>query len=317
MTQLVAGKMYRPTDVATDIVDDTVYVVEQFNHRVSKWDYTPGSFTFTLDTSWGNNGDGTTGQPGPVLSTTDNNLYRPTGIAFDATNDLLYLTDTFHNRVRVINPTTGAFTESVGQGGFGVTDFYHPAGIAINATHANVLIADELNIRAVSYITNGTTLITPTVSQAPTPLGFIRPHGVAFDLTNSTFNVTDSIRGLISKYDITGVTFSSQFGTPGTTGTDLFFPSSGHGILTGTTGTTFADTRNNILKTLDGTTIVNTTGTIAGTGNGQLYYPESVKSYVDTSNYVLAANTLNNRVEIFSNSGVALTNESPFNFGAP
>ncbi len=315
MTQLVAGKMYRPTDVATDIVDDTVYVVEQFNHRVSKWDYTPGSFTFTLDVTWGNNGDGTTGQPGPVTSTTDNNLYRPSGITYDSGIDLLYLTDTFHNRIRVINPTTGAFTTSVGQGGTGDADFYHPAGIAVNQANTNILIADELNSRAVSY-TAAATPNTPVVSGAPT-LGFIRPHGVSFDLNDVSFKVTDTARGLISEYDSTGVTFDNQFGTPGTTGTDLFFPSSGHGQLTGTNGTTFADTRNNIIKTGDGTTIVNTTGTIAGTGDGELYYPESVKSFSDSANYVLVANTLNNRVEIFSNSTLALTNETPFNFGAP
>ena len=46
---LQAGKMYRPTDVAFDAQDNTVYVVEQFNHRVSKWNYTPGEFTFTID----------------------------------------------------------------------------------------------------------------------------------------------------------------------------------------------------------------------------------------------------------------------------
>jgi len=49
---LDAGKMYRPSDVAfggTGIV----FVVEQFNHRVSKWTYTQPSYTFTLDTTWG------------------------------------------------------------------------------------------------------------------------------------------------------------------------------------------------------------------------------------------------------------------------
>ena len=64
-------------------------------------------------------------------------------------------------------------------------------------------------------------------------------------------------------------------------------------------------------------TIANTTGTTAGTGDGDLYYPESVNSFVDntTFNYVLAANTLNNRVEAFSNAAAVLTFQA--NFGSP
>ncbi len=401
MTQLVAGTMYRPSDVTANITDSTLYVVEQFNHRVSKWNYTAGSFTFTIDagqvtsitvndggtlysdndevligpptlnianpvnataqvgaeaggiiqvvtvlnggngydpnnlptvtaetagtpadltavvsTPWGNNGDGTTGQPGPILNTTDNNLNHPTGISYESTNDKLYLTDTFHNRLRVINPDTGVFETSAGTGGTGVTNFYHPAGIAINNAHTKILIADELNNRAVKYDVNSGDPNNPLVSGAPTPLGFIRPHGVAFDIDDVSFKVTDTVRGLISEYNTDGITFNTQFGTPGTTGTDLFFPSSGHGTLTGTTTqTTFADTRNNILKTLAVTTIANTTGTIPGTGDGQLYYPESVSSFSDGANYVIAANTLNNRVEAYSNVGTALTFQS--NFGSP
>jgi hypothetical protein len=42
-----------------------------------------------------------------------------------------------------------------------------------------------------------------------------------------------------------------------------------------------------------------------------------VAAFTDTVNYVLAANTLNNRVETYSSSGAVLTSESPFNFGSP
>ena len=129
---LVAGKMYRPTDVTVDIATNSVYVVEQFNHRISKWDYTDNDFDFTLDASWGSNGDGTSGQGGPIGDggSTDNSLYRPSGIAFDGTR--LVVTDTFHNRLRTLAIADGAFIDSVGQGGRGDNDFYHPAGIAVN-----------------------------------------------------------------------------------------------------------------------------------------------------------------------------------------
>jgi len=393
---LIAGKMYRPTDVVVDIASNSVFVVEQFNHRISKWDYTPGSYNFTLDVEWGSNEDGTSGEGAPIGDggPTDNALNRPTGIAFDSTNGLLYVTDTFHNRVRVLTASTGEFTTSLGQGGFGDTDFYQPAGIAINELDAVVIIADELNQRVVRYTTNpltfssvlfdpsgvitidvivpgtgytvdpevtitggngigatatattdGNTITSvditssgkrfaslPTVTIAPPDapgttatatatiggqLSLVRPHGVVFDaILETRFNVTDSQRGRITRYNIAGL-FVDQYGTPGTTiGSDnLFFPGSGTGVLTGTSATVFADTRNNDLKALNGITIALITGTIAGTGDGDLYFPESVAGFLDTVNYVLAANTLNNRVEAYSNVSAALDFES--NFGTP
>lgn len=481
---LVAGKMYRPTDVAVDIANDSVYVVEHFNHRISKWTYSPGAtppanFVFTLDagqvtsititdggsgytvadpvdisaptldianpvnaiaevatvavgvistlitlggintgysngegitlslgtgtgatatavittnsvqsvtlvsggsdytandvltitgvvsgstnativvgaiidgviqsitvtnggngydptnlptvtattggsgailasvvsTPWGSNGDGTSGEGAPIGDggPTDNALYRPTGIVFDGTR--LVVTDTFHNRIRTLNVITGAFIDSVGKGGVDTDEFYRPAGIATNGII--LVIADEFNHRAVKYFV-GDTPDTPALLPNPTPLAFHSPHGVIFDVTISSFNVTDSIRSIINRYDNTAATFQGQFGTPGITGTDLFFPASGHGTLTGNASTAFADTRNNEIKTVALSTIANTTGTTAGTGDGELYYPESVNSFMDTASYVLAANTLNNRVEVYSNLVVALTFRD--NFGSP
>ena len=48
MPTLVPGKMFRPTDLAVTPDDDAVFVVEQFNHRISKWLYVPGNFNFSL-----------------------------------------------------------------------------------------------------------------------------------------------------------------------------------------------------------------------------------------------------------------------------
>ena len=310
---LVAGKMYRPTDVAANPAANTVFVVEQFNHRISKWNYTNTLYDFTLDVTWGSNGDGTSGEGAPIGDggSTDNALYRPSGIVFE--NGRLTVTDTFHNRIRTLNAATGAFIDSVGQGGFGITDFYHPVGIATNT--AILVIADELNQRAVKYDV-GNTPSNPALLPDPTPVAFNRPRGVIFDFDGNFFDITDSFEGIISGYNSTATSFLEQSGAPGTTGIDLFFPASGQGLLTGAASTPFADTRNNILKTLNASTILNTTGTIAGNGDGQLYYPESVHAFTDTgTNYVLAANTRNNRVEAYSNATNVLTFQ--VNFGSP
>jgi len=330
---LAPTKMYRPTDVAADIAGNTVYVVDQFNHRVSKWDYTPPNFTFTIDTTWGDKSptDGTTGTGGPIGDggSGDLNLYRPTGIAFDSTNSRLYVTDTFHNRVRVINSSTGAFVSSFGTSGFGAANFYRPAGIAINgSTGTTLVIADELNSRAVKYDVNGGAPNNPVVLTDPsvtTGLSFVRPHGVVFDVTAIEFNIGDSLRSRISSYNVPGV-FQIQYGAPGTTDNNinLFYPGSGEGLLTAGALTAFTDTRNNAIKTMNNEVIGLTTadGTTpnagtAGTGDGQLYYPESVSAFIDTSDYVLVANTLNNRIETFSSNVSVLKAETPFNFGKP
>ncbi len=335
---LTAGKMYRPSDVAFG-GNGIVFVVEQFNHRISKWTYTQPSYTFTLDTTWGdkNPTDGTTGTGGPIVAgagggPSDGNFYRPTGIAFDSTNSRLYVTDTFHDRVRVINSSTGAFVSSFGTGGFGDTNFYRPAGIAINtSTGTTLVIADELNLRAVKYDVNAgapnnpVVLPDPSATMVLTDLSFVRPHGVVFDVTAVEFNIGDSLRSRISSYNVAGA-FQGQFGTPGpvANNVNLFYPGSGEGLLFNTATTAFADTRNNALKTMNNEVIALTTadGTTpnagtAGTGDGQLYYPESVAAFTDTVAYVLAANTLNNRVETYSSLAAVLIAKDPFNFGTP
>lgn len=315
------GKMYRPSDVAFGGAG-IIFVVEQFNHRVSKWTYTQPSYTFTLDASWGSNSDGTSGAGGPIGDggVTDNALYRPSGIAFDSTNTRLYVTDTFHNRVRVLNSGTGAFVESFGVGGSDADEFYRPAGIAINgSTGTTLVIADELNHRAVKYDVNSGSPNNPAVLTDPSAtsgLSFVRPHGVVYDITATEFNIGDSLRSVISSYNVAGV-FQNQYGTPGSTANNvnLFYPGSGEGLLSAGTDTIFADRRNNALKTMNNETIAVTTGTTDGTGNGELYWPESVSAFTDTVNYVLAANTYNNRVEAYSSAVAALTFQA--NFGSP
>lgn len=320
---LVPGKMFKPTDIAFG-GPGIVYVVEQFNHRVSKWTYLSPSYTFTLDVTWGSNGDGTSGVGAPIGNggPLDDSLYRPTGIVYDATNSRLYVTDTFHNRVRVLSSATGTFLSSFGTGGSGDSDFYHPAGIAINAgVDTFLVIADELNSRAVSYFVNAGSPISPLVLPDPSAtsdLSFQRPHGVVFDQTAVEFNVTDSQRNVISSYDISGV-FQGQYGTPGSTpnNENLFYPGSGEGLLGGTAATAFANTRNNIVESMNNEGLTITSGTVPGTGDGTLYWPESVAAFTDVVNYVLVANTRNNRIETYSSVSVALTAETPFNFGSP
>jgi len=400
---LQAGKLYRPTDIAADITKNTVYVVEQFNHRVSRWRNDPQNFgiefTFTIDAgqissitptapgqdytmadvvigppdfsipnakqataiaiidigeitginviepgngyvsaptvtitgdgtgamafatttgAWGNNGnDGTTGQGGTSTSPTDNFLYNPGGIVISPDLTRLYVTDTFNHRIRVIDTSDGTFTTSAGQSGTGDTDLYRPFGIAINPNNTFLVIADEFNRRVVRYVPGAMIGDAPTFSSILTEptKKFVKPHGVSFDETQTEFVVSDTFRGLLSRYDDDGTTsFIGQIGKAG--GDDdpdeLYFPGSGHGAPV-TPDLIFANTRKNSLKQLNASVITNFLTGVAGTNDGQLYWPESSLVFTNLFDYLLIPNTRNHRVEVFAQE--LLTFES--NFGSP
>ena len=160
-----------------------------------------------------------------------------------------------------------------------------------------------------------------------TGLSLVRPHGMMHDTNTARFDVGDSARGIMSMYTTTGVfasqvgtpgtdtTVAEQFGTPGTEGLGLFFPGSGTGNINGVPGefpTAFADTRNNLIKGVDFEVFQIATGTTPGTGDGQLYQPEFGGAFVDIQSYLLVANTLNNRIEVYEISILALTFKSSF-----
>jgi len=395
---LLAGQMYRPSDIAfNNITFNSVWVVEQRNHRISKWDYKQPTYNFTLDaghvdvmtvnnggtgysvgdpvlvsaptinianpvnaiaeveeevggvitkidmtekgngydnlnpptatatggtgsiltpivtTPWGTNRDGTTGNPGFIGDggVDDTALNNPTCIICDGTR--LVVTDTGHHRIRTIDPTTGGFIASVGQGGRGASDFYRPAGISINDAQDVLVIADEFNHRAKRYTVGDTPTLIGILNDPSDSgkLSFQRPHGIIFGRTNNFFYVVDNQRGLISRYASDGSGDAlGQFGNPS------IIPSGGHGLLGGTPNTVFANRIKNTINTINLQTISVTTGSTPGTGDGKLYHPNSVGSWVDASReYVVIANTLNNRIEVFSNVGNALTLEN--NFGRP
>ena len=402
---LQSGKMYRPSDIAVDITGNCAFVVETFNHRISKWNYTPGAtppanFVFTLDagqvtsitvtnggtgytvgdqvdisaptlnianpvnataevgtetagvidtvtvteagngydpnnlptvtattggsgailaavvsTPWGSNGDGTTGKPGPIQSTTDDNFYRPTGIVLNG--DELVVTDTFHNRLKRIKVSDGSVLGTVGTGGTGTggDEFYYPTGIDISGTH--IMIADENNHRCQAY-TNAKPPVFVAISDQPTPKTFIIPRGVSYNTFNDDFYVSSARRGFLNQYDGDGQNFVAQFGEPGTdinVNSELFYPGGGHTLVAGDSLTAFANTRNNRIKNVNGTSITDNFSTnidTPGTGDGEMYWPNSVIKFDDTGFYLLVANTRNHRVEVFDQNGVFKNN-----FGSP
>ncbi len=270
------------------------------------------SVTATANTTpWGVNLDGTTGQGGTPTGPTDNFLYRPTGITINIATTRLYLTDTFNHRLRVIDPTNGAFLTSVGQGGTGDTNFYRPTGIDVNSADTILVIADEFNRRAVRYDAGANPTFNAILTE-PTKK-FVKPHGVSFDETQTEFIVSDTFRGLLSRYDDGTTSFIGQIGKAGGEDGDdeLYFPGSGHGNPD-MPELIFANTRRNSLKQLNTSSITNFLTGVAGTKDGQLYWPESSIAFTDVTPYLLTANTRNNRVEVFEQPTTFRNN-----FGSP
>jgi len=318
--ELAAGLMYRPTAIDRDGTD--VFVVEQYNHRVSKWNFLPAAtppanFVFTLDATWGSNGDGTTGGPGRTTATDDTNFNFPTGIVVLASENRIFVTDTLNHRIRVINLATGAFVDSIGTPGTGNGELYRPTHIADAQPTGILTVADSRNHR---FSTFNDTTFAFLGNATPPAEGFHTPHGIKHNATNVEFYYSDLIRGKLFTYDATDGTTPAApttIGTPGTESSvpnELFYPGSASGS-TGTAGDSFlTDTRNNTIKEFTAAGVVSDRLTGEGTTEGTFYFPDDTLGFAQTgSDYILVCNTLNNRVEVFNRVDDTFQNT----FGSP
>lgn len=300
-----------------------------------------------FDPPWGTNGDGTTGKAGPITDggSTDVFLDHPCGIIFQGqtpnTNNLIIIADTRHNRLRTINLADGAFLGSTGTGGFAVGDLYYPAGldnVRVAPNKNNILVADELNFRVIRYTPGALSPFVPTspvLVEGPGPTSsisttetFVRPHGVTFSTptitTTPQFLVGDSLRGRLTQYSTATATpaLLGQIGQPSafvdaSEPGNLYFPGSGHSQDNFLEKIYIANTRSNQAKSLDNTNAFTNALTNAGIKEGQLYYPDSMSQITNFTGYLLAVNTLSNRIEVFQVFGDELVFRSTFGSPVP
>jgi hypothetical protein len=101
------ARLHDPFGVARDATGN-LYIVEMLGNRVRKVD-TAGILTTVAGT--GTKGDGGDGGPGPAAV-----LNGPHHIAVPAESRLLYIADTWNNRVRTLDPDTGRISSVVGTG---------------------------------------------------------------------------------------------------------------------------------------------------------------------------------------------------------
>jgi sugar lactone lactonase YvrE len=137
----VNAQIYGPYGIALDN-SGNVYIADVNNNRIRKVNSSSGIITTIAgDSIHGYNSDG-------ILATAAE-LYKPAGVVVDDTGNV-YIADTYNNRVRKINHTTGIISTIAGTGNQGyngdsilATDAnVTPWGLAIDA-EGNIFIADD------------------------------------------------------------------------------------------------------------------------------------------------------------------------------
>ena len=218
------SSMTTPNGLAYDGTNDLLYVADTNNSRVLVFNtasitngmnaaYVLGQTGFTVgNCNWTN--------PGNV---TQNGLCQPFGLAFDAANSLLYVSDESNNRVLAF---TTAFLSNgenasyeLGQPSGGGTDYTTngsatsqsgmnvPQGLALDTANSRLFVSDANNNRVLMFSTlslsngenatyelgqpsgGGTEFTTNSGTESQSGLDF--PQGLAYDSTNSRLFVSD------------------------------------------------------------------------------------------------------------------------------
>jgi hypothetical protein len=123
-------KLNEPFGVSRD-TRGNLYIVEMAGNRVRKVD--PSGILTTV-AGKGTRGDGGDGGPGPQAQ-----LNGPHHIAIPAQSNLLYIADTWNNRVRTLDPETGVISSVVGTG---QKDFGGDGGPAAAAHFSGIFCID-------------------------------------------------------------------------------------------------------------------------------------------------------------------------------
>jgi sugar lactone lactonase YvrE len=126
-----------------------IVVADTFNNRIRFADPTSGVVTTLAGSGSGTFADGT----GAAAS-----FYYPLGVAL-LSNGIIVVADTFNNRIRLVNPTSGVVTTLAGSSNYDFADgtgtgasFRRPGAVAVTSTDVIVVSdSDNHRIRLVTY----------------------------------------------------------------------------------------------------------------------------------------------------------------------
>ena len=130
----------------------------------------------------------------------DDSMLRPTGIAINKKEKLLYVVDTLGHRVDTFT-LDGKKTGSFGKGGTGDGEFNYPTHIAIDQT-GDIYIMDAMNFRVQIFDKTGNYL-TGFGSNGTAIGSFMKPKGIAVDRVGHIW-VSDGVRNSIQIFDRAG-----------------------------------------------------------------------------------------------------------------
>lgn len=147
-------------------------------------------------------------------------LERPTGIAFNPVNNMLYVVDTLASQIIVLDQD-GFIQRRIGSHGDGNTGFNRPTDLAIDA-RGQIYVTDSLNFRITIMTPEGQTL-NHFGSPGDTGGSFSRPKGIAVDSVGNIY-VNDSLMDAVQVFDQNGA-LQLMFGRNGSEPGQFSMPS--------------------------------------------------------------------------------------------
>lgn len=195
------GALHYPYDVAFDVTNGDIFVVDRAAFRVQKYD-SKGNFLLSI------------GTPGTDASHQQNGeLWYPSALAVDSTGTFVYVADTANSRIQVFSTVDGGFVRKWGTEGSGNDQMSHPTGIALDGSD-NVYITDAGNRRVMKFTSSGT-FLAKWGENGTGPGQFITPSGIAVNDQLGRVYVTDEWIGRFQEFSTDGGFVSEHgFGTP-------------------------------------------------------------------------------------------------------
>lgn len=257
--------------VAVD-ASGSVYVTDQGNHRVEKFD-SNGNFV----TRWGS------------LGNLNGRLREPAGIAIDDAG-YVYVADRMNHRIQKFDGN-GNFVMKWGSYGTEAGQFRLPTSIAIDSL-GNVYVAELGNSRIQKFDGNAN-FVTQWGSAGSEDAQFGAPLGIAVDFSGFVY-VVDQTYHRVQKFGPEG-NFIGKWGSWGIGDGQLSSPA---GIAVDAYGYVYvADAENDRIQKFDGGGRFITQWGSTGSGDGQFQSPSSVA--ISSSGDVFVGDTANERLERF------------------
>jgi DNA-binding beta-propeller fold protein YncE len=147
-------------------------------------------------------------------------LERPTGIAFNPVNKLLYVADTLASEIAVLNQN-GIIQRRISGRVVGGTAFNRPTDLAIDS-RGQIYVTDSLNFR-ITVLTPEEQVVNQFGSPGDAEGSFSRPKGIAVDSTGNIY-VNDSLMDAVQVFDQSGQ-LQLVFGRTGTDPGQFWLPS--------------------------------------------------------------------------------------------